>query len=88
MALNLTHHRYWSGQVRDDRPLAPAGVLVGGPNSGMQCAHVKSLGLDGKTMPPAKMYVDHIDAFSTNECTINWNGALFNALCGIINLVH
>ncbi len=86
-AVKYPHHRFWSGQIRDDRPLAPAGVMVGGPNSGMQCDYVKSLGWDGKTMPPAKMYVDHINAFSTNECTINWNGAFLNMILGIMSLV-
>ncbi len=86
-AVKYPHHRFWAGQIREDRPVAPSGVMVGGPNSGMQCAYTKSLGWDYKTMPPAKMYVDHINAFSTNECTINWNGAFFNTLTGILNLI-
>ncbi len=81
------HHRFWSGQIRDDRPVAPDGVMVGGPNGGMQCAFVKDLKWNLKEMAPAKMYADNVDAYSTNECTINWNAAFLTMLLGILECI-
>jgi endoglucanase len=68
------HHRFWAYQANSSYPRPPAGVLVGGPNSGLQDGHARSCGLDGH--PPQKCYVDHIESWSTNEVTINWNAAL------------
>ncbi|MBE6852317.1 MAG: glycosyl hydrolase family 5 [Ruminococcus sp.] len=70
------HHRWWSNQIDEEFPSAPAGVLVGGPNSGLQDPWVKGLGwLPGENAPQL-CYVDHIEAWCTNECTINWNAPL------------
>jgi endoglucanase len=68
------HHRFWSGSVRPDRPLAPPGALSGGPNSGLEDPHVKAAALMG--CAPQKCFRDHIEAWSTNEITINWNAPL------------
>ena len=70
------HHRWWSNQVDDQFPSAPDGVLVGGPNSGLQDPWVKGLGWVPGENPPQLCYVDHIEAWCTNECTINWNAPL------------
>ena len=67
------HHRWWSKLLDDAFPLAPSGVMVGGPNSGMQDPWVKGSGWKKGTIAPAKCYMDHIEAWSVNECTINWN---------------
>jgi endoglucanase len=70
------HHRYWSGQEFDEYPYAPCGVLTGGPNSGMQDPWVKGSGWKKGAIAPQKCYLDNIEAWSVNECTINWNASL------------
>ncbi len=75
-AAKYPHHRYWSNLIDSSFPLAPSGVLVGGPNSGMEDPWVKGSGWKKGQIPPAKCYLDHIEAYSANECAINWNAAL------------
>jgi len=72
------HHRYWSYELDDTLPMAPDGVLSGGPNSGLQDPYVRALGfVPGlKTNPSQRCFVDSIEAWSTNEVTINWNAPL------------
>lgn len=70
------HHRYWSNQVDELFPKAPCGVLSGGPNSGMQDPWVQGSGWKKGEIAPQKCYLDHIEAWSVNECTINWNASL------------
>ena len=70
------HHRYWSNQIDEAFPKAPCGVLSGGPNSGMQDPWVRGSGWKKGEIPPQKCYLDHIEAWSVNECTINWNASL------------
>lgn len=70
------HHRYWCAQSVEGFPKAPAGVLVGGPNSGMQDPWVMGSGWIKGEIAPAKCYLDNVEAWSVNECTINWNAPL------------
>ena len=70
------HHRFWSQQIDDSFPKAPCGVMSGGPNSGMQDPWVQGSGWKKGQIPPQKCYLDHIEAWSVNECTINWNASL------------
>jgi endoglucanase len=70
------HHRYWSNQVDETFPKAPCGVLSGGPNSGMQDPWVQGSGWKKGQIAPQKCYLDNIEAWSVNECTINWNISL------------
>lgn len=70
------HHRYWSNQVDELFPKSPCGVLSGGPNSGMQDPWVQGSGWKKGEIAPQKCYLDHIEAWSVNECTINWNASL------------
>jgi endoglucanase len=65
------HHRFWSHQVNAKFPSAPPGAVSGGPNSGLQDPYVQAAGLKG--CKPQKCFVDHIESWSTNEITINWN---------------
>ena len=69
------HHRYWSYELDKTLPMAPDGVLSGGPNAGLQDPYVRALGfVPGKEGNPSqRCYVDSIEAWSTNEVTINWN---------------
>lgn len=75
-AVENPHHRWWSYQADSNFPKAPNGVLVGGPNSGMQDPWVKGSGWKMGEIAPAKCYMDNIEAWSVNECTINWNAPL------------
>lgn len=70
------HHRFWSNQIDPLLPKAPSGVLVGGPNSGMQDPWVKGAGWKLGEKAPQLCYLDNIEAWSVNECTINWNTPL------------
>lgn len=70
------HHRFWSNQIDDAFPKAPCGVMSGGPNSGMQDPWVRGYGWKKGEIAPQKCYLDHIEAWSVNECTINWNASL------------
>lgn len=70
------HHRYWAHQVDEAFPMAPCGVLVGGPNCGLEDPWVQGSGWKAGEIAPAKSYMDHMEAYSVNECTINWNAPL------------
>jgi endoglucanase len=67
------HHRFWAHQLDSSLPIAPPGALSGGPNSGLQDPVAARL-LTG--CPPQRCFVDHIEAYSVNEVTVNWNSAL------------
>ena len=70
------HHRYWSWLIDDTFPKAPCGVMAGGPNSGMQDPWVQGSGWKKGQIAPQQCYLDHIEAWCVNECTINWNASL------------
>jgi endoglucanase len=68
------HHRFWAQQANAKYPSAPPGILSGGPNSNIDDPYAKAAGLKG--CAPEKCFVDHIEAYSVNEITINWNAPL------------
>ncbi|MCQ2468692.1 MAG: glycoside hydrolase family 9 protein [Ruminococcus sp.] len=72
------HHRYWSNELDKTLPMAPDGVLSGGPNAGLQDPYVRALGFvsGDASNPSQRCFVDSIEAWSTNEVTINWNAPL------------
>src|SRR5664280_448701 len=72
--LTNPHHRFWAHQVDARYPSAPAGIVSGGPNSGLQDPYVKAAGLT--RCAPEKCFMDNAEAWSTNEITINWNAPL------------
>jgi endoglucanase len=72
--LRYPTHRFFANQSDPRYPLAPPGILSGGPNSGLEDQHVMGLGLRGR--PPAKCYCDHLAAFSVNDCSVSWNASL------------
>lgn len=53
------------------------GMLVGGPNSGLNDAYVQNV---LKGFPSAKCYADNSQSYSTNEITIYWNSPLIYLL--------
>jgi endoglucanase len=72
--LEHPHHRFFSHQLRKDRPEPPPGLVSGGPNSSLQDPLARSAGLVGR--PPQRCFIDHIESYSTNEVAINWNAPL------------
>ena len=75
--LKYPHHRWWSGQLDAERfPYAPDGVLSGGPNSQMQDPMIQGAGYKAGSLAPMACYLDNVEAWSVNECTINWNSPL------------
>ena len=74
--LENPHHRWWAYQCDDSFPKAPRGVVSGGPNSGLEDPWVKGSGWAPGSKPSEKCFMDNIESWSTNECTINWNAPL------------
>ena len=72
--LRHPHHRFWAHQANANFPAPPPGAVSGGPNSGLEDPYVQAAGLKG--CAPQKCFVDNIEAWSTNEITINWNSPL------------
>ena len=63
------HHR----PSEADRNAEPwPGLLSGGPNRSRQDPAMKRLA----ELPPAKMYMDDVESYATNEIAINWNAPL------------
>lgn len=75
-ALQHPHHRWWSNQLDATFPSAPKGVLSGGPNSQMQDPMIQGKGYKAGEVAPMVCYLDNVEAWSVNECTINWNSPL------------
>jgi endoglucanase len=76
--LENPHHRFWAYQSNTKYPKAPPGAISGGPNSGLNDPYVKAAGMT--SCAPEKCFVDHIESWSTNEITINWNAPFAWAL--------
>lgn len=72
-AMQHPHHRFWANRPDDGYPAPPPGVVAGGPNANpADPVAIAEIGAN----PPARRYIDHIDSYSTNEVTINWNAPL------------
>ncbi len=69
------HHRFWARQADAKFPPPPAGIVSGGPNSGIEDPEAQAAGLGG--CAPQKCFLDHIQSWSTNEIAINWNAPFF-----------
>lgn len=69
------HHRWWAKSEKLTYPKAPCGVLVGGANTGREDSVVKTAWKEIE-VSPQKAYLDDIQAYSVNECAINWNSSL------------
>ena len=78
------HHRWWSGQLDSEEfPYAPYGVLSGGQNSNMNDPMVQGQGYKIGEIAPMACYLDNVEAWSVNECTINWN----SPLCWVVSFI-
>jgi endoglucanase len=67
------HTRMYAHELDPKLPHPPAGTIAGGPNSGLQdpLSALKLAGCDGQFC-----YMDDVNAYATNEITINWNSCL------------
>ena len=74
--LKYPHHRWWSYQLDNTFPSAPKAVLSGGPNSQMQDPMIQGKGYKAGEIAPMVCFLDNVEAWSVNECTINWNSPL------------
>ncbi|MDB2438870.1 glycoside hydrolase family 9 protein [Hellea sp.] len=73
-AMERPHHRFWAN-VRDGSfPKPPAGAMAGGPNNTAMIDPIAQQ-LEGNCTG-LTCYTDHEDAYSLNEVSIIWNGAL------------
>ena len=68
------HHRWMAPSLDATLPPIPAGTVAGGPNSSIQDPVAQRMWPNG--CPGQLCYLDDIQAWSTNEMTINWNSAL------------
>jgi endoglucanase len=69
------HSRWFAHQANAELPHPPKGSLAGGPNSSIQDPIAQQL-FGAQGCAPQTCYTDHIESWSTNEITINWNAAL------------
>ncbi|TQS41726.1 endoglucanase [Cryptosporangium phraense] len=72
-AASRPHHRFYAQAVDPSYPPAPPGVVVGGPNSGLEDPVAAA---ELATAPPQKCWIDDPGSWATNEVTIGWNAAL------------
>jgi endoglucanase len=76
-AVRNPHHRP-SGADGNAAPWP--GLLAGGPNQHRNDDALRALPAD---LPPAKVYIDHVDSYASNEVAINWNAPLVFLLAGL-----
>ncbi|WP_431687508.1 glycoside hydrolase family 9 protein [Hahella sp. NBU794] len=86
-AVKQPHHRFWAGVLNSSYPWAPPGALAGGPNPGLE-DDVAKAALSGCESKPQTCFIDDIGSWSTNEITINWNGALVWTLAFVNDLAE
>ena len=71
------HSRWFAHQLNAALPHPPAGSVAGGPNPQVGTWDPTFAALyPDQDCAPQRCYVDHIQSWSTNEITVNWNSAL------------
>jgi endoglucanase len=65
-------HEYWIKEINTSYPMAPDGVMVGGPFSYDYDNYMKLLGYKAASTPPQKFYTDSIEAWSVNTPALDW----------------
>ena len=69
------HHR-----LSEFKNITLNGVLVGGPNNSREDTITSQIGTD---IPPAKVYADNYESYSTNEMSIYWNASLIHLISSL-----
>ena len=73
--LENPHHRFWAHQANAKFPPPPPGRRLGRPElRARRIPTSRPPGCPG--CAPQKCFIDHIEAWSANEITINWNAPL------------
>ena len=73
-AMSRPHHRFWANSSDPSFPAPPRGVVSGGPNNTAMIDPIAQT-LQGSCTGQT-CWDDHIDAYSLNEVTVNWNAPL------------
>jgi endoglucanase len=76
---NAYQHPHHRPSGSGEQPGPWPGLLSGGPNAGRQDPALAAL---PKDLPPAKVYVDQLASYASNEIAINWQAALVFLLTG------
>ncbi|NKY38866.1 endoglucanase [Cellulomonas septica] len=76
VASHQQHSRWFAHQLDPSLPSPPPGSLAGGPNSQAGTWDPTTKAAFPAGCAPSACYVDEIQAWSTNEITVNWNSAL------------
>lgn len=70
------HHKFWAHEVDSDFPYAPSGVMVSGPNSRLNDQYVQGMGMKRGEVAAQCCYIDSIEAWSVNSCSLTLNASL------------
>ncbi len=70
------HHKYWLNEIYQTLPMAPDGILVGGPSAELT-DYLRHLGFDpfAYDNPTQRCYADSWEAWSVNETNLEWNAS-------------
>jgi len=71
-------NRYWQRELYKTLPQAPDGVIVSGPTVELDDTYSQGIGIDTSESydPSQRFYADSVEAWSTNEATLDGNAAL------------
>lgn len=67
---------FFANQSNSNLPKVPKGFVVSGPTTVLYDNYSKSAGMRSYNTPPQKCYIDNIEAWSSNECTVYLNASL------------
>ncbi len=71
------YHKFWAAEIDKTFPEAPDGVLLSGPNAGLEDPYVRAFGfVPGEDYPSQRCYMDSTEAWSTNSCALEYNSSL------------
>jgi endoglucanase len=72
---NNPSHRFWIYELDSSFPMAPSGIMVSGPCSGLMDEYVKSMGMKRGKVPAQKCYADSVASWSTNDLAPDWQAS-------------
>ncbi len=72
------HHKYWLNEIYQTLPMAPNGILVGGPSAEITDYYMRGLGFEpgNKDNISQRCYADSWEAWSVNDTGLDWNASL------------
>lgn len=69
-------HAYWANSLNQRFPMAPDGVLVGGPCltvSPDEYSRLAGISMENSDFTPQRMYLDAVDSWSGSDTSLEWN---------------